>query len=139
MTDTGPSFSGTKGEGADLNLDVPLPGSYSGTRYLQIEDIPDDYWLPSAKEDGTPYAEALGMTLDPTSQKWSIVSPESFVGTWMGKKASVSPSLSTTEVESAKNALITDASAVTSAHGSLGSWRTSGSLFQKSAAVLKSE
>lgn len=81
-------FVGSTGPGAVINQYLPQPGQYTGRRVLQIEDTPESWWLPTAAELGTPWAEALGMVVG-TSGQWEIRSPERLASTWFARRAKV--------------------------------------------------
>lgn len=81
-------FVGSTGPGAVINQYLPQPGQYTGRRVLQIEDTTESWWLPTASELGTPWAEALGMVAVAPGA-WEIRSPERLTTAWFARRAKV--------------------------------------------------
>lgn len=60
-TDPKPQFVGTAGPGANLDINVPLPGLFVGRRLVLLDGIAKAKWNPAAYTFGTPPAEAVGV------------------------------------------------------------------------------
>jgi hypothetical protein len=81
-------FVGTPGPGAMIDQYLPQPGQHVGRRILQLEDIPEDQFLDTAKESGTPWAEHLG--LEKADDIWQVRDAETLTSRWLGRYTKVS-------------------------------------------------
>ena len=61
-------FDGDPGRTAIINYNVPLPGSHTGRRLLELTQLSlaDNDWLPAAKDIGTNIAHAISMRGGPS-------------------------------------------------------------------------
>lgn len=125
----GPVFHGEKGAGADINLDVPLPGAHSGRRLLKIEDIADEYWSDEARGLGTDPGVAWGLSKDTVTDAWYVSDANRYVDKWTVQKSVVDPELAVETIEDARVAFIADAAEVMEARGSLRDWLREGKIF----------
>lgn len=84
MTTNEVGFVGTPGEGANINLNVPLPGSYTGYRLIELSGIDDEAWSDFAWNAGTPDSEDYGCTPSDDGSggtTWEVV-PETLLDHW---------------------------------------------------------
>src|SRR4030095_11718546 len=115
------SFVGTVGNGANINLDVPMPGTHTGRRIIVIGDISDDAWNNFAKEAGAPWTDTLGVKLIDGS--FTIDDISKFTAVWKSRQASIKiPDYDDDVVEIAMLEVQRDASEFNKNHGSLRTW-----------------
>lgn len=118
-------FVGSTGPGAVINQYLPQPGQYTGRRVLQVTDTPESWWLPSASELGTPWAEALGLVATPTGV-WEIRSPERLTTTWFNRRARIRRGGSPRAIALAQSHVARSAVETLAQQGSLRTWTTRG-------------
>lgn len=112
-------FVGENGPGAMINQYLPQPGQHTGRRILKLEDIPEEWFLDSASQAGTPWAEHFG--LEKVDDLWQVRDPEVLTARWLGrysKTAGISTTVSR-RVEANYNATARSSLATT---GSLLTW-----------------
>jgi hypothetical protein len=76
-------FVGEPGPGAMIDQYLPQPGQLVARRVIRIEDIADEYFLSSATEAGTPWADYFG--LEKSDDIWEIRSPELLTQKWFDR------------------------------------------------------
>ena len=76
-------FVGEPGPGAMIDQYLPQPGQFTGRRILQLEDISEDWFLDTAAQEGTSWADHLGM--ERMDDVWQIRDPEVLTSNWLGR------------------------------------------------------
>jgi hypothetical protein len=102
-----------------IDLYLPQPGQLVGRRILKLEDISEDWFLDTAKESGTPWAEHFG--LEKVDGIWQVRDPETLTSRWLGRYAKVSP-LSTATSRKLEAQFNSSARSSLATTGSLRTW-----------------
>jgi hypothetical protein len=116
-------FVGQTGPGAEINLYLPQPGQHVGRRIIKIEDIPEQYFLDTAKTAGTPWSEQFGVIK--RDDLWDIIDPEKFTSNWLGRY-SRTRGIKPARLGRLRSVLNVSARAALQAQGSLVSWSRGG-------------
>jgi hypothetical protein len=74
--------------GAMIDQYLPQPGQLVGHRFLQLEDISEDWFLDTATEAGTSWADNFG--LHKIDDNWQVRDPETYTSNWLARYSRVS-------------------------------------------------
>jgi hypothetical protein len=80
MGDNTVGFDGNPGDGANINLNVPLPGALTGHRLIAISDIDASAWSDAAYDAGTDVGSDSGITEEDDGD-W-VVDTGRFLDSW---------------------------------------------------------
>lgn len=83
------AFDGEPGIAAKLNYNVPLPGSHTGRRILEVADLDPEIWKEESSSAGTSWQKHLGLA--EVDGVLELRDPALLVDRWADNKIAVDP------------------------------------------------